>query len=228
MPALSRPPFRAGMALFAVAALNLAASAGTANVTVGAGGATQFLDAASGTHTTTIHAGDTVAWTWYYDYYSGPLSHSTTSGSCTSTTCTPDGIWDSGINSYPHTFSQTFNQAGTYHYFCRVHTVYMQGTIVVAPTQQAGAQRMRLTAPSLALAASSSTNLQAMVGFFAGAGKAGSKERDVTAQVTSWSSSTPTVATVDNTGRVSALAAGTTVILARYGRFQASVLITVQ
>ncbi|TCW32615.1 Ig-like protein group 2 [Thermohydrogenium kirishiense] len=43
----------------------------------------------------------------------------------------------------------------------------------------------------------------------------------------SWSSSDPTVATVDNTGKITAIAAGTTVVKATYGDLSASVDVTV-
>ena len=77
--------------------------------------------------TITINAGDTVNWVWK----SGP--HSTTSGPC-SPSCTPDGLWDSGIHSPPTpAFSHTFPTAGTFHYYCKVHLTMMQGTVMVNP-----------------------------------------------------------------------------------------------
>jgi plastocyanin len=82
-----------------------------------------FLDAASGTSTTTIHAGETVQWMWL----SG--THSTTSGRC-ALGCVGDGIWDSGVLS-GGSFSHTFPTAGTFPYFCQVHGVMMQGSVVV-------------------------------------------------------------------------------------------------
>jgi hypothetical protein len=50
-----------------------------------------------------IHAGDTVNWVW-----SGG-THSTTSS---------DGLWDSGVQSAPYSFSHTFPQSGTFHHHC--------------------------------------------------------------------------------------------------------------
>ena len=82
-----------------------------------------FVDAASGTSTTTIHAGETVQWTWL----SG--AHSTTSGRC-SLGCAGDGLWDSGVLS-GGSFSHTFPTTGTFPYFCQVHGVMMQGSVVV-------------------------------------------------------------------------------------------------
>jgi len=100
------------------------AEATTRNVTVAPGGAHSFQDAISGTSTSTIAVGDTVQWTWAYG------GHSTTSGSC-SPVCMADGLWNSGVLSAGAMFSHTFSTVGTYHYFCSVHTIYMQGTIIV-------------------------------------------------------------------------------------------------
>jgi plastocyanin len=73
--------------------------------------------------TITIHVGDTVRWQWV----SSGIGHSTTSGS----SCTPDGIWDSGTKS-SGSFSHTFNSAGHFPYFCTPHCgVGMTGTVEV-------------------------------------------------------------------------------------------------
>jgi plastocyanin len=92
-------------------------------VDVGPGGSMTFVDRVSGNSTTTIQVGDTVNWIWVSDF------HSTTSGTCT-TTCTPDGIWDSGVGQ-GLTFSHTFTQAGTFPYYCTAHGAMMQGTVIV-------------------------------------------------------------------------------------------------
>ncbi len=87
----------------------------------------------SGTFITTIPVGTTVEWDWV----SGP--HSTTSGTCTATNCTPGvggptgEVWDSGQHSTGFTYPQTFNNVGTLSYFCTVHNVMMQGVINVLP-----------------------------------------------------------------------------------------------
>jgi PKD repeat protein len=114
--------------LIVLAFVVLPASAVAANhqVEVGQGG-DRFVDDESQTSTTTIHVGDTVTWNW-------EGFHSTTSGSC-NPGCTPNGLWDSGINSPPHTFSHTFTTAGSFPYYCMVHLSMMQGTVVV---QQGG------------------------------------------------------------------------------------------
>ena len=91
-------------------------------VNIGAGGIHAFTPS-----TITITAGQTVNWVWMGS------PHSTTSGSCPGGICSPDGNWDSMINSPPHTFSHTFPAAGTFTYYCRVHLSLMQGTVIVNP-----------------------------------------------------------------------------------------------
>jgi plastocyanin len=88
-----------------------------ANVNVGGDGLV-FTDVATGTHTTTIHVGDTVHWVWQ----GGP--HSSTSDT---------GVWDSGINSQGHVFDRQFTSAGNFPYHCLVHGQMMSGTVVVNP-----------------------------------------------------------------------------------------------
>jgi len=73
-----------------------------------------------------IHVGDTIMWVWE----SGP--HSSTSGSC-SAGCSKDGKWDSGVASPSHSFSFTFTTAGTFPYFCTIHTTSMTGSVQVNP-----------------------------------------------------------------------------------------------
>jgi plastocyanin len=113
--------------------------AATETVNVGQGGL-RFVDQVSNTSTSVINEGDTVQWIWQ----SGP--HSTTSGTCSST-CTADGKWDSGVNSNPHTFNFTFNTAGTFPYFCSIHTTAMIGKVIVNPvvtnTNDSGAGSLR-------------------------------------------------------------------------------------
>src|SRR5260370_30996886 len=98
----------------------------TATVNVGQGG-TKFVDTVSTTGTTTIPVNTTVVWNWVANF------HSTTSGSCAGSNCTPDAKWDSGQNGTPNTFMQVFNQVGTYPYFCTVHNALMKGTVIVGP-----------------------------------------------------------------------------------------------
>ena len=71
----------------------------------------------------TIEEGDVVMWT-----NASPVIHTSTSGSA----CSPNGTWNSG-NIFPgFSFSFTFNNAGTFPYFCIPHCfVLMIGTITV-------------------------------------------------------------------------------------------------
>jgi plastocyanin len=98
----------------------------TRTVDVGPGGGMSFVDAVSGTSTTTISAGTTVNWVWQ-----AGLPHSTTSGPCPP--CSPDGNWDSNTHSAPNEFSHSFPAAGTFSYYCRVHGTQMTGTVIVNP-----------------------------------------------------------------------------------------------
>ena len=71
----------------------------------------------------TIHPGDTVHWTW------SSSGHSTTSG----TSCSPNGLWDSGILNQGATFDHTFNSVGSFPYYCTVHCSFgMTGTVIVS------------------------------------------------------------------------------------------------
>lgn len=63
-----------------------------------------------------VSVGDTVTWTNRDDF-----KHTTTS---------EDGPWDSGPLDPGATFSQTFDAAGTFTYFCNIHN-YMEGEVVV-------------------------------------------------------------------------------------------------
>ena len=86
-------------------------------------GGTRFIDKISGDSTSTITLGTTVVWV------SLDGIHSTTSGSCPP--CTADGLWDSGEGF--ESFSRTFDQTGTFPYFCTVHGASMTGTVIVNP-----------------------------------------------------------------------------------------------
>jgi plastocyanin len=99
--------------------------AATRDVSVGVGGANNFVDAQSGNSISNIRVGDTIQWTWISGF------HSTTSGSC-SANCTSDGLWDSGEQPTPFTYSRVFSTAGTFPYYCTVHDAAMQGTVIVS------------------------------------------------------------------------------------------------
>jgi len=69
----------------------------------------------------TISIGTTIKWTNYDGF-----NHTVTSG----VPGTPSGLFDSGNIGSSGTFSYTFDQAGTFNYFCKIHTS-MTGTITV-------------------------------------------------------------------------------------------------
>jgi plastocyanin len=112
--------FKAGLVCAAVAVFNnpLSGFAAVANVHVGTGG-NHFAPVI-----TNINVNDQVIWTW------DATHHSTTSG----TNNVPSGLWDSGvINSTPHMFTNTFNSAGTFTYYCSIHFASgMTGAVIVA------------------------------------------------------------------------------------------------
>ena len=104
----------------------LIASAGpllAATIEVTAGNGDPSFDPAD----VTIHAGDTVHWTWG----GGGFSHSVTSGK----DGVANGIFDSGNKAGPFSFSHTFTDVGTFDYFCRIHvSMGMAGVVRVAAT----------------------------------------------------------------------------------------------
>ena len=69
-----------------------------------------------------INVGDTV--TWVND---DTAAHTATSGSPVDG---PSGVFDSSLVMAGSSFSFTFNEAGTYHYFCMVHP-WMRGEVIV-------------------------------------------------------------------------------------------------
>ncbi|HYM14028.1 MAG TPA: plastocyanin/azurin family copper-binding protein [Dehalococcoidia bacterium] len=129
------------------------ARAATAGVTVAD---FSFTDAASGTLTTTISAGDSVLWTW------AGGTHSVTADG---------GSFDdpAGSSKSSGTFSHTFTTPGTYAYYCRIHGapggVGMHGIIVVnaaAATPTASAAPTTPTStPTAAAATRTPTNTPA-------------------------------------------------------------------
>jgi LPXTG-motif cell wall-anchored protein len=74
--------------------------------------------------TITVSQGDTVTWN-----NNGPTPHSATAN---------DGSFDTGILKKGQTSSHTFNQAGTFSYFCKPHP-FMKATVVVQAAQSGGA-----------------------------------------------------------------------------------------
>ena len=76
----------------------------------------------------TIHVGQTVVWR-----NDDTVPHTTTSGTCPNGVCSPMPGWDSGTLNPGQSFSHQFTATGTFPYYCRIHGVMMQGTIVVMP-----------------------------------------------------------------------------------------------
>src|SRR5262249_22317719 len=103
------------------AAQELAAPADSHTVDVGGGGFTFLPDPQ------TSAVAETEPWGW------NGFGHSTTSGNCSGTTCTPDNLWDSGLHDSGFTFDFTFTQTGTYNYYCTAHGPFfnMRGSIIV-------------------------------------------------------------------------------------------------
>ena len=104
-------------------------------VNVGPGGTNAFRDSVSGNSSTTVRVGDTVQW----KFQTG--THSATSGQCKDvsdyyndyTDCTADGRFESGVQSAGASFSWKTTSAGSFQYYCSVHTSMMTGTITVNP-----------------------------------------------------------------------------------------------
>jgi plastocyanin len=105
-----------GMMIFAQAFSGFAA---TTNVLVGAGGTLTFSP-----NNVKIAVGDQIIWTWQGNF------HSTTSTNASGTI-----LWDSTVSSQPHSFTNTFNAAGSFPFFCSVHggsPFFMTGVVSVA------------------------------------------------------------------------------------------------
>lgn len=115
-------------ATLALVATLLAASGTGAQSTVNVEtGNLYFCDSSfeNGVCETTITVGDTVVW----DNVAGV--HTVTQCDDTFTTCPPAGGFDSGILTAGATFSHTFDQAGTFTYWCAFHPIEMRGRILV-------------------------------------------------------------------------------------------------
>ncbi|MBV9310358.1 MAG: cupredoxin family copper-binding protein [Solirubrobacterales bacterium] len=76
-----------------------------------------------GPATITIHVGDTVTWS-----NSGPSPHTATANG---------GGFDTGTLNRGQSASHTFQQAGTFAYFCKIHP-FMHGTVVVTGSGGSG------------------------------------------------------------------------------------------
>jgi plastocyanin len=77
-----------------------------------------------------VTAGTTVTWT-----NRDPGAHTVTSGTVeqggSGVTQEPDGTFDSGEIGEGDSFAQTFDEPGTYQYFCSLHPATMRGEIRV-------------------------------------------------------------------------------------------------
>lgn len=80
----------------------------------------------NGVCTTAITAGDTVSWTVADGF------HTVTECDSTYATCPVAGGFDSGTLEPTEVFSQTFDEAGEYAYYCAIHPTEMRGVISVA------------------------------------------------------------------------------------------------
>jgi trimeric autotransporter adhesin len=158
--------------------------------------------------TVTINIGDTVHWIWDTD------DHSTTSVST-------DAVqWDSTVLNTGATFDVTFNQAGSFNYYCKIHgrdlgggnTSGMAGTVVVMPPPTPTSIVVTPANPDVTIGA---TEQFTAMGTFADG-----SIHNVTSQVT-WSSSNTANVTISNTagsnGLANALATGTSSITATEG-----------
>ena len=128
-------------------------SAAVAFVTVGINNTDTFTPAV-----TNIAAGDQVVWVWNYSLTF--VGHTTTSG----TNGVSSGLWDAGTNAPPHSFTNTFNSAGTYLYFCRIHYAtprFMTGAVVVATANLPPTVAITNPAAGAVFAAPASITLQA-------------------------------------------------------------------
>lgn len=74
----------------------------------------------------TVHIGAKVVWT---NNESSMIPHTVTSG----TPGVPNGSFDSGTLNPGQNFQFTFNSAGTFAYYCRIHGAAMTGTVTVVP-----------------------------------------------------------------------------------------------
>jgi len=78
-----------------------------------------------------VDAGTTVTWT-----NEDPGPHTVTSGAVeqgtSGVTASPDGAFDSGDIAGGASFEHTFDEPGTYEYFCALHPATMRGVIDVA------------------------------------------------------------------------------------------------
>ena len=127
------------LALLLFLVFSNSSSANTAVVTVGDPGPFG-VSVSFSPSSVTILKGDSVTWCWANADCTGSTGvlfpHSTSSGVCVGQTCTKGAVngmsWDSG-DQRSGSFTQNFGIAGTFTYFCDVHTYDMQGSVTVQP-----------------------------------------------------------------------------------------------
>jgi plastocyanin len=100
--------------------------------------------------TQNIGVGDSVTWV-----NNDVVPHTATSGGPS-----PNGLWDSGFLSMGEMFSHTFNQAGTFPYYCTVHPE-MTASVVVQAQNVPPAVSIASPANNSAIAAPGSVTIEA-------------------------------------------------------------------
>jgi plastocyanin len=133
----------ASLAVFGSSTTGFAA---VANVTVGSGG-DHFAPIV-----TNINVNDQVIWTW------AAGNHSSTSG----TNGAASGLWNSTVLPINSKFTNTFNSAGTFAYYCSVHyTLGMTGAVIVAAANLPPTVSITNPASGTVFAAPANVNIQA-------------------------------------------------------------------
>jgi plastocyanin len=100
---------------------------------------------------TTVSVNDEVVWAWGSD---GLTPH---------TTSNTNGLWDSGTNTAPFSFTNQFTSAGTFPYECRIHVIShgMRGNIIVTAPNVPPAVSITNPASGTVLAAPANVTIQA-------------------------------------------------------------------
>ena len=101
--------------------------------------------------TVTIDLGGTVTWENPDDF-----PHTVTSGTSADG---PDGVFDSSLMMVGKSYSNTFDESGTYDYFCMIHP-WMTGTVIVGFEEVAAAEAAEAEA---AAAEAESSGMEATV-----------------------------------------------------------------
>lgn len=130
------PPGKTGSVIAMFVAFIAAAHGATFHVTIQRGGGPSGIEHHDYPPLFTIHAGDTVEWTW-----NDTDPHSVISGKGNGLKA--DGLFNSGVHTAPFSYSVAFPNTGTFPYYCGVHAPANQGgtfpeiTVVAAPESPA-------------------------------------------------------------------------------------------